>query len=125
MAPGESVTVSGDGCSPGAEVTIEFRQDGVTKLLATVTADDSGAFSAVVTIPVNAQPGPALLVATCNGHVTVLPLEVVPGGGALPVTGSSGSTGTLVGVGGALVALGAAAVYGARRRTASPASAAA
>lgn len=128
VSPGDSVTVGGEGCSPGADVTIEFRQGSVSKVLAVVTADEDGDFRAVVTIPVNAEPGAALLVASCGGTVLTIPLHVVAagGGGTLPVTGSSDTTGTLVGVGGALVVLGAAAVYGARRRNtaAAPAPAA-
>lgn len=118
VSPGETITVTGSGCSPGANVKI-FLDD---ELLTSTTADDDGSFTVDVTIPLDTSLGLHTLTATCDGSVTLtLTLNVVASG-TLPVTGSSDRTGLVVGIGAALVVLGAAALYGARlRRDAAPA----
>ncbi len=52
---GGTITVSGDGFAPGASLTIELHSDAV--VLATVTADVTGAYSATVTIPADTAAG--------------------------------------------------------------------
>jgi LPXTG-motif cell wall-anchored protein len=112
VTPGETITVSGSGCGAHDEVVIAL--DGET--LTVVTADADGNFTARVTIPLDTSLGFHTLTASCsNGVVLTLTLNVVASG-TLPTTGSSDSTGTIVGIGAALIVLGSAAVYGARQR---------
>lgn len=112
VSPGETIEVSGTGCNPGDQVVIAL--DGET--LKVVTADEDGSFTARVTIPADTSLGFHTLTATCSGGVVLtLTLHVVAGG-TLPITGSSENTGLIVGIGAALVVLGAAALYGARLR---------
>jgi LPXTG-motif cell wall-anchored protein len=112
VSPGETIEVTGTGCGAGDEVTIAL--DGET--LAVVTADSDGSFTARITIPLDTSLGLHTLTATCSGGVVLtLTLNVVASG-TLPATGSPDDTGLLVGIGAALVVLGAAALYGARLR---------
>lgn len=112
VTPGQTIEVSGSGCAGGDEVTIAIDGETVT----VVTAEADGTFTARVTIPLDISLGYHTLTASCStGVVLTLTLNVVASG-TLPTTGSSDSTGTIVGVGAALIVLGAAAVYGARQR---------
>ncbi|HEX9993981.1 MAG TPA: hypothetical protein VGB14_13715 [Acidimicrobiales bacterium] len=112
VSPGEVIEVSGTGCAPGDEVVIAL--DGET--LKVVTADADGSFTATVQIPPDTSLGLHTLTATCSGGVVLtLTLNVVASG-TLPITGSSDRTGLIVGIGAALIVLGAAALYGARLR---------
>jgi LPXTG-motif cell wall-anchored protein len=114
---GETITVDGEGCAPGAEVTVTW-DDGT--VLGTFTADENGNFTTTITIPANATLGVHLITATCGDveqfiNVNVL-AETVDNvdEGTLPRTGSS-NTGPLVGIGAAALVLGGAFLYGARR----------
>jgi LPXTG-motif cell wall-anchored protein len=114
---GETVDIKGDGCAPGATVTVTF-DDGT--LLGTFTADANGEFVSTITIPANATIGEHLITATCGDVQQFLKVNVLGESvdnvspGTLPRTGSS-NTGPLVGIGAAAVVLGAAFVYGSRR----------
>lgn len=114
---GETVTVDGEGCAPGAEVTVTF-DDGT--VLGTFTADENGDFSTTITIPADATLGVHLVTATCgdveqfiNVNVLAETVDAVDDG-TLARTGSS-NTGPLIGIGAAAVVLGGAFLYGARR----------
>jgi LPXTG-motif cell wall-anchored protein len=114
---GETITVDGEGCAPGAEVTVTF-DDG--SVLGTFTADDNGDFSTTITIPANATLGVHLVTATCGDVEQFINVNVLGetvdnvDEGTLPRTGSS-TTGPLVGIGAAALVLGSAFLYGARR----------
>lgn len=114
---GETVDVSGEGCAPGAEVTVTF-DDGT--VLGTFTADANGDFLTTITIPSNASLGVHLVTATCGDVEQFLNVNVLAetvnnvDDGTLARTGSS-STAPLVGIGAAAVVLGGAFLYGARR----------
>lgn len=109
--PGDSITVSGSGFAPGAQIDIVIESDPV--LLATVRADVTGYFETTVTIPTEGvAPGAHTLKATgpdATGGLRVLAVQVqVAGdrspnntgtGGTLPVTGGDLVTVALVGAG--------------------------
>lgn len=114
---GETVDVSGEGCAPGAEVTVTW-DDGT--VLGTFTADENGDFTTNITVPMDSTLGVHLVTATCGDveqfiNVNVLAETVnAVDDGTLARTGSS-STGPLIGIGAAAVVLGGAFLYGARR----------
>ena len=117
--PGDSVTITGEGCEVGAEVSITL--DGVE--VATATIGEDGTFSATFDVPADAEPGDYEVqvigcgtevlssIITVGGAVTTTSI----GGAALPQTGSS-STEPLVRTGAVLVAAGGVLVYAVRRR---------
>lgn len=114
---GETITVDGQSCAPGAEVTVTW-DDGT--VLGTFTADENGDFTTTITVPANATLGVHLVTATCGEveqfiNVNVL-AETVDNvdEGTLARTGSS-STMPLVAIGAAALVLGGAFLYGARR----------
>jgi hypothetical protein len=77
--PGAAVTVAGDGFAPDSEVRVTIESTPV--LLATTTADGSGAFSISVTIPA-AFSGSHRLVATgtdADGSVRLLATSIIVG----------------------------------------------
>jgi hypothetical protein len=121
--PGETVTVSGDGCAAGVEVTISLGGSQV----ATVTTGEDGSFSASFEVPVGTTPGTyTVTAADCTVDVLSSTLTVqgattatnaAAAGTTLPRTGS-GTTETLLRVGIVLVACGGLLAFAARRRTA-------
>lgn len=85
-APGDSMTVTGSGYAGGSQVRITIESDPVH--LATVTADSSGLFSTVVSIPTGFS-GRHDIVATGidpAGSVRVLASSIVVGTIPLPDT---------------------------------------
>jgi hypothetical protein len=57
LAAGSSLTVAGSGCQPGAAVTvIAAAQNASGDNIGQATADASGSFSTVVTVPYMGQP---------------------------------------------------------------------
>lgn len=123
---GDTVTVSGESCAIGAEVTITF--GGVEVATTTVGAD--GTFSVTFDVPDDTEPGTYEVQATgCGPEVLGTTITVTGpvattttiGGTALPQTGSS-STEPLVRTGAVLVAAGAVLVYAVRRRQQAAAS---
>lgn len=54
-APGEPVTLSGDGFAPGSDITITFESTPV--VVGTTRADATGRFTTQVRIPLDATPG--------------------------------------------------------------------
>ena len=114
---GETVDVSGEGCAPGAEVTVTW-DDGT--VLGTFTADENGDFTTTITVPKDATLGVHLVTATCGDVEQFINVNVLAENvdkvddGTLARTGSS-NTGPLVGIGAAAVVLGGAFLYGARR----------
>lgn len=84
--PGDTITVQGSGFDPGSEVKITIESEPV--LLATTTANLSGAFSADVTLPTSFQ-GRHTVKATGiapDGSVRVLATQITIGAGQLPDT---------------------------------------
>ncbi|WP_421119122.1 hypothetical protein ACE2AJ_17420 [Aquihabitans daechungensis] len=116
VEPGGTVTVSGEGCQPGAEVTITVteaapqRAVGDVILTTTVTADGSGQFTATFTIPSGTATGTYEVTATCGDGVVLSDfINVVDGTVATtaPPSGSGGG-GTIARTGSDLNGLGLA-----------------
>lgn len=124
---GQVVEMTGDGCAPGATVTLTW-DDG--SVLVEGPADADGTFSLSFTVPADASFAEHVVTATCasvegaTDHRQYLTVRVVRAGvagsgadrGALPRTGASDRTGTLLGIGAGAVVLGVAFVVGARRQ---------
>lgn len=107
---GESITVSGTKCAPGATVTVKL--DG-SITLSSGTTDASGSYSIPVTIPSGTTPGHhtiSVIGGSCAGS-GVLGIEVLAasGGGNLAGTGVAvvgiGALGVVLLVGGGLMLL--------------------
>jgi LPXTG-motif cell wall-anchored protein len=120
VAPGGQVTVSAGGFKPGTQVTMTLVCPGRDPVvIGTTTADDRGLVKVDVSIPGDAPNGDCTIEVSgvdANGDpLTVsMPLKISSSAtGTLPRTGSD--VGQYVGLGLALVALGGAAVGGARR----------
>jgi membrane anchored protein len=140
VAPGETITVSGDGAEPGATVVFRLTRSSAAlgashalmagpRLAALVrpqaqssvglgstTADADGSFSATLTIPSNTAEGTYTLTATSGGVVLATATIVVDaaGGGALPFTGSDVAPGLAVGA--TLIVAGGLLLLAVRRR---------
>jgi len=114
-APGETITVSGKCQAPGIALDIAITPPG-TVIGHAVTGSD-GSFSTNVTIPANQPLGVATIIAVDAARTCVLTAQVnVTKAGSLAFTGSSNSTGTIVGVAIVLVVLGALLLVVAKRR---------
>jgi LPXTG-motif cell wall-anchored protein len=124
--PGDQVTVTGDGCDAGVDVTITLGDDEV----ATATTADDGTFSATFEVPASTTPGTYSVNAIdCTAEVlsttltvraagtTPTPTPTASGGSTLPRTGSD-TTESIVRVGVILLACGGLMVLFARRRAA-------
>jgi hypothetical protein len=75
-SPGGTLTLNGTGFKPNDTLTITLHSDPVT--LGTVTADPSGAFSTVVTIPADTAPGAhTIVVSGTDGKTATFSLTVV------------------------------------------------
>jgi LPXTG-motif cell wall-anchored protein len=108
---GGEVSFRGSGCLPTETVVVLF--DGAQ--VGTLPTDGSGSFAGTLRIPQGTTPGPHILTvrgASCelNAVINVL------GAAAIAFTGASSNTLTYVLAGAAAVALGAALVFGTRRR---------
>lgn len=74
VSPGGAITVSGQGCAPGAEVTItltqisDARAIGETITVATVIADADGRFTMTFQVPEGTAVGRYEVAATCGGE---------------------------------------------------------
>lgn len=100
--PGETITVSGQGCQANTPLTVFFD----STQIGSGTTDANGSFSISVTIPSDASPGHHTISVTganCPGS-NVLGIEVVAPSSA------SGGGGTLAGTGVAVVGIGALGV---------------
>lgn len=98
-APGQAITVSGDGCPPGSTVTIDLFGTTTTGLGST-TANGSGAFSTTVTIPADTPDGSFIIRATCGSVVQDNGITVAAGGVANPGGTGGGGGGRPGGAGG-------------------------
>ena len=118
IAPGGSFTVQGSNFQPNATVTVTLHSNPVT--LGTTTANSSGDFSIVVTIPSDTVPGTHEVIATDTAGDSASTEIVVTG--TVPVATSSGLAFTgadiaaLSGVGAIALALGGMLILTGRRR---------
>jgi hypothetical protein len=91
VAPGDPVTVSGDGYAAGTDITITFESEPV--VIGNVRADAAGAFTTQVRIPADASPGNHTIKATglgADGGPRVTSAAIfVEGGSAGPGGGRS------------------------------------
>ena len=131
---GQSVTITLSGWLPNSDVEVSIVVDGTGDVIivGTVTVDGEGNGTIVWNVPADFPAGPVTVVGdgldfqeqatTRTDAVLVLQANAstsstAPGGdngsGNLPVTGSD--SGFLVGIGAAMIVVGAAAVYGATR----------
>jgi hypothetical protein len=90
--PGQELVVIGSGYAPFSSVTITVYS--TPQVLATVTADEKGAFRESVKVPANLSTGTHSFVAAgvdSNGDFRALRLDVTvaPAGDDLPVTGAA------------------------------------
>ncbi len=96
--PERPVSVSGQGFAPGEPLHI-FAGEGATTLLATVQADDTGAFHAMdaFTIPTSSR-GPLVLTAvgTLSGRPAAATLDVTPFAASLWLSAYAGHPGSTV-----------------------------
>jgi hypothetical protein len=107
--PGHGETVSGGGCA--ARVTVQVKLDGV--VLVTTRSLVTGRYSVHLVIPVSAAAGPHRVTVVCAGPSGAQVSTDAAVSVNLPNTGSSGSRDVAL----ALIATGAALMFGARRRT--------
>jgi alpha-L-fucosidase len=119
IGPGGSLTVTGTNFAPGDTVTIVLHSAPVT--LGTTTANPSGAFSVVVTIPSDTAPGDHQIVASDpdgdSASTNLMVTGTVPVATAtpsLPFTGAD--IAALSGVGAIALALGGMLILTGRRR---------
>jgi hypothetical protein len=112
---GGAVTVSGKGCSAGAEVTITVtegaaqRATGDVILTTTGTADENGEFTVTFNIPVGTPIGVYTVTASCDGSVVFSDtINVVEGGTVVTTAPSTGGGGTIARTGSDLNGLGLA-----------------
>jgi LPXTG-motif cell wall-anchored protein len=117
VAPGGTVTVSGEGFLPDHDVTISLGAE----VLGETMTNGEGAFSAQVTVPT--QPGTYTITATDGVNVLSAQVTVAAGAsnagsvspsGTLPYTGSDSSL-PLAQIGAGLVAAGAVIVLSIRK----------
>ena len=123
VAPGQQVAVSGAGCEAGSEVTLTIAGE----VVGTGVADADGGFNIPITAP---GPGTYTIDGTCGSMVldSVTITVAGPAAAAVSVTAatppSSSATlartgsnvGPTIAVGASLLLLGAAALFGARKR---------
>lgn len=111
----DTVTMAGENCDVGAEVTVTL---GGIEVATTIVRPD-GTFSVTFKVPAGTDPGNyEVKAAGCGAEVlgtTITMAGPTVGSNALPKTGSS-STEPLVRTGAVLVVAGAAVVYAVRRR---------
>jgi hypothetical protein len=110
--PGQTITVTGQGCPANEVVQLLF--DGT--VIGSTTADANGNWSAQVTIPASATPGTHTLTSRCGAIVLNVTLTV-PAAAAAPTLTRTGSDSLpLARMGIALVTVGALALYASRTR---------
>jgi hypothetical protein len=113
VLPGGAVTVSGQGCEPGAEVTIVMTEAPAQKAVGdvvfttTVTADENGAFTVTFNVPADTPVGTYLVTAECgDGVVFSAYIDVVSPTTPTTTPGGGSSTGPIVRTGSDLNGLG-------------------
>jgi hypothetical protein len=142
VAPGETITISGDGADPGATVTFRLVKSSSSALganrvilagprlaahvrpqaqssvsLGSTTAADDGSFSATLTIPSGLDDGTYTLIASSGGEVlatATVRVLAAAGTGALPFTGSDVAPGLAIGA--TLIVAGGLLLLAVRRR---------
>jgi LPXTG cell wall anchor motif len=144
VAPGDTITISGDGAEPGATVVFKLTRSssalGGSRVLAagptlaahvrpqaqssvtlgSTTADDDGSFSATLTIPSTLDDGVYTLTATSGGEVlatVTIRVEADETTGGLPFTGSNVGPGLAIGA--TLIVAGGLLLLAVRRRRSS------
>lgn len=132
VVAGGAVTVAGEGCAPGAEVTITMTEAAAQKAVGdvvfttTVIADENGNFSVTFNIPAGTPVGTYEVVAECgNGEVYSAFIDVVdattptttPGGGSTTPIVRTGSDLNGLGLAGAgLITVGGIILIATRTR---------
>lgn len=128
-APGEPVSVSGDGYKPNSSVSIEFRSAPV--VVGSATTNAQGSFSTTITIPSTASAGQHTIAAvgvnangtareetaaiTISAPASADRARADAAGSTLPRTGTAIALYTIIGL--ALIAVGVFAVMAVRRRS--------
>lgn len=106
IAPGETVTVSGQCPAESANEFVPISLGGTPSggQVTEIQADARGAFEGAATLPADANPGPASLVASCTGTTTDLTAEITVAAGSptttTPPTAVTTTTALIVPVGG-------------------------
>jgi hypothetical protein len=117
VVAGGAVTVAGEGCEPGAEVTITMTEAAAQKAVGdvvfttTVIADESGNFSVTFNVPAGTPVGTYEITAECgNGEVYSAFIDIVDATTptTTPGTPGGGSTTPIVRTGSDLNGLGLA-----------------
>ena len=114
VEPGGAVTVSGEGCQPGAEVIITLTEAAPQKaigdviLTTTVIANENGEFTATFTVPVGTPTGTYQVTATCGDGVVLSDFIDVVDGTVATTAPPSGGGGPIVRTGSDLNGLGLA-----------------
>lgn len=114
VVAGGSLTVSGQGCEPGAEVTISMveaspqRAVGDVIFTATVTADENGNFTYTFTVPAGTPVGTYEVKAECGNGVVYSAFVDVVDATTPTTTPGGGSTAPIVRTGSDLNGLGLA-----------------
>jgi len=93
VSPGQTITVSGFGCTAGSSVTTRFD----TTVVGNTTTGQDGRFSLQVTIPTSATPGRHTITSTCgtlvlSSAITVTAAGATTGGGTTTGGTSTGAT---------------------------------
>lgn len=125
VVQGETISVTGDGCAPGATVSFEITAGSFNQDVGSTTAGSDGSYTTTITVPLATPVGSATATSTCEGPdgdtvTKALNLNVIAASsgpindGALPRTGSD-NTQTLLGVGAGFLLLGGTLAVGARR----------
>lgn len=88
VTPGSTISITGEGCEPGSEVTIGLSAEGSDDVvtLATTTADDQGDVLLDATIPEDAAPGTYSVSMTCGDHVLSETITVTEASDGEPTT---------------------------------------
>lgn len=115
VVAGGSVTVSGKGCEPGAEVTITVTEAEAAAKAAgdviyttTITADETGAFTVTFAIPEGTAVGRYQVTAACDGTVVASEFFDVVSPSSATTNPSTGGTEPIVRTGSDLNGLGLA-----------------
>lgn len=108
VRPGGTVSISGEGCTSGATVTITLARfpKGTPVVVATTTADQAGKFTTSFKVPVGTKPGRYRVAASCDGAEVASAFVEVTGETPTTAPPSGTGNGTIVRTGSDLNGLG-------------------